>query len=107
MFSEAEGLGKYSLPRVQYMPLFHKEGFSIFNLLHRIFSTEGTTVSVATYPLIMRSTGGGTLGWNIEIYSTPTTNLIGPFHAPIYLVKSRLNTPVWGSLRSPNYDLKK
>ena len=32
----------------------------------------GTTVSVATYPLTMRSIRGGTLGWNIEIYSTPT-----------------------------------
>ena len=29
IFSEAEGRGKYSLPRVQYMPIFHKEGFSI------------------------------------------------------------------------------
>ena len=37
MFSEAEGRGKYSLPRVQYMPIFHKEGFGIFSLLHRIF----------------------------------------------------------------------
>ena len=27
IFSEAEGRGKYSLPRVQYMPIFHKEGF--------------------------------------------------------------------------------
>ena len=27
MFSEAEGRGKYSLRRVQYMPIFHKEGF--------------------------------------------------------------------------------
>ena len=27
IFSEAEGQGKYSLPRVQYMPIFHKEGF--------------------------------------------------------------------------------
>ena len=26
IFSEAEGRGKYSLPRVQYMPIFHKEG---------------------------------------------------------------------------------
>ena len=25
-----------------------------------------------TYPLTMRSIRGGTLGWNIEIYSTPT-----------------------------------
>ena len=29
-------------------------------------------MSVATYPLTMRSIRGGTLGWNIEIYSTPT-----------------------------------
>ena len=27
IFSEAEGRGKYSLLRVQYMPIFHKEGF--------------------------------------------------------------------------------
>ena len=36
------------------------------------YSLRGTTVSVATYPLTMRSIRGGTLGWNIEIYSTPT-----------------------------------
>ena len=29
-------------------------------------------MSVATYPLTMRSIRGGTLGCNIEIYSTPT-----------------------------------
>ena len=27
IFSEVEGRGKYSLPRVQYMSIFHKEGF--------------------------------------------------------------------------------
>ena len=27
IFSEAEGRGKYCLLRVQYMPIFHKEGF--------------------------------------------------------------------------------
>ena len=27
MFPEAGGRGKYSLPRVQYMPILHKEGF--------------------------------------------------------------------------------
>ena len=27
IFSEAEGRGKCSLLRVQYMPIFHKEGF--------------------------------------------------------------------------------
>ena len=27
IFSKAEGRGKYSLLRVQYMPAFHKEGF--------------------------------------------------------------------------------
>ena len=43
------------------MPIFHKD------ILY-----EGTTVSVATYPLTMRSIRGGTLEWNIEIYSTPT-----------------------------------
>ena len=36
------------------------------------YSLRRTTVSVATYPLTMRSIRGGTLGWNIEIYSTPT-----------------------------------
>ena len=36
------------------------------------YSLRITTVSVATYPLTMRSIRGGTLGWNIEIYSTPT-----------------------------------
>ena len=36
------------------------------------YSLRGTTVSVAMYPLTMRSIRGGTLGWNIEIYSTPT-----------------------------------
>ena len=71
IFLEAEGQGKYSLPRVQYMPAFHKKGFRIFSWLHRIFSTEGTTASVATYPLTMRSIRGGILGWNIDIYSTP------------------------------------
>ena len=58
------------------MPILHKEGFWIFSLLHRIFSTRNycirSDVSVATYPLTMRSIRGGTLGWNIEIYSTPT-----------------------------------
>ena len=44
--------------------------------VYRIFSK--LTVSVAMYPLIMRSIRGGTLGWNIEIYSTLRTNLIGP-----------------------------
>ena len=39
-FPEAGGRGKYSLLRIQYMPIFHKEGFSIFSLLHRIFSTR-------------------------------------------------------------------
>ena len=32
MFSEAEGREKYSLPRVQYMPIFHKEGFNILQV---------------------------------------------------------------------------
>ena len=27
IFPEAGGRGKYSLPRVQYMPIFHKERF--------------------------------------------------------------------------------
>ena len=35
MFPEAEGRGKYSLPRVQYVSIFHKEGLNIY-LLHRI-----------------------------------------------------------------------
>ena len=65
IFPEAGGRGKYSLPRVQYMPILHKEGYIGYSL-------RGTTVSVATYPFTMRSIRGGTLGWNIEIYSTPT-----------------------------------
>ena len=53
------------------MPIFHKECFEY--LVYYIgYSLRGTTVSVATYPLTMRSIRGGTLGWNIEIYSTPT-----------------------------------
>ena len=48
------------------MPIFHKEGFEY--LVYYIgYSLRGTTVSVATYPLTMRSIRGGTLGWNIEI----------------------------------------
>ena len=35
MFPEAEGRGKYPLPRMQYVPIFHKEGLNI-SLLHRI-----------------------------------------------------------------------
>ena len=30
IFPEAEGRGKYSLPRRQYLPIFHKEGLNIF-----------------------------------------------------------------------------
>ena len=53
------------------MPIFHKKGFEY--LVYYIgYSLRGTTVSVATYSLTMRSIRGGTLGWNIEIYSTPT-----------------------------------
>ena len=71
IFPEAGGQGKYSLPRVQYMPILHRKGFEyiVYYIGH---SLRGTTVSVATYPLTMRSIRGGTLGWNIEIYSTPT-----------------------------------
>ena len=35
IFPEAEGLGKYSLPRVQYVPIFHKKGLNIY-LKHRL-----------------------------------------------------------------------
>ena len=50
---------------------FTRKGFEY--LVYYIgFLYQGTTVSVATYPLTMRSIRGGTLGWNIEIYSTPT-----------------------------------
>ena len=53
------------------MLILHKEGFEY--LVYYIgYSVRGTTVSLATYPLTMRSIRGGTLGWNIEIYSTPT-----------------------------------
>ena len=30
IFSEAKGRGKYSLSRVQYVSIFHKEGLNIF-----------------------------------------------------------------------------
>ena len=50
---------------------FTRKGFEY--LVYYIgYSLRGTTVSVATYPLTMLSIRGGTLGWNIEIYSTPT-----------------------------------
>ena len=50
---------------------FTRKGFEY--LVYYIgYSLRGTTVSVVTYPLTMRSIRGGTLGWNIEIYSTPT-----------------------------------
>ena len=50
---------------------FTRKGFEY--LVYYIgYSLRETTVSVATYPLTMRSIRGGTLGWNIEIYSTPT-----------------------------------
>ena len=49
---------------------FTRKGFEY--LVYYIgYSLRGTTVSVAIYPLTMRSIRGGTLGWNIEIYSTP------------------------------------
>ena len=54
------------------MPIFHKEEFLIFSLLHRIFSTRNYCIPTSMYPLTMRSIRGGTLGRNIEIYSTPT-----------------------------------
>ena len=72
IFSEAEGRGKYSLPRV---PIFHKEGFELVYYIG--YSLRGNYLSVATYPLTMRSIRGGTLGWNIEIYSTPTNQFDG------------------------------
>ena len=50
---------------------FTRKGFKY--LVYYIgYSLRGTTVSVATYPLTMRSISGGTLGWNIELYSTST-----------------------------------
>ena len=71
------------------------------------YSVRGTTLSVPTYPLTMRSIRGGTLGWNIEIHSTPTNqfdwSVSRAYVINIYHAKSRLNTPVWGSLHSPNY----
>ena len=52
------------------MPIFTRKGFEY--LVYYIgYSLRVTTVSIATYPLTMRSIRGGTLGWNIEIYSTP------------------------------------
>ena len=71
IFPEAGGRGKYSLPRVNICRYFTRKGFEY--LVYYIgYSLRETTVSVATYPLTMRSIRGGTLGWNIEIYSTPT-----------------------------------
>ena len=32
IFPEAEGQGKYSLPRVQYVTMFHKEGLNIYSI---------------------------------------------------------------------------
>ena len=53
------------------MPILPRKGFE-YLVYCIVYSLRGTTVSVATYPLTMRSIRGGTLGWNIEIYSTPT-----------------------------------
>ena len=80
------GISVYIVPKVGIFPeaeenilyrgynicrYFTRKGFEY--LVYYIgYSLRGTTVSVATYPLTMRSIRGGTLGWNIEIYSTPT-----------------------------------
>ena len=58
---------------------FTRKGFE-YLVYYIEYSLRGTTVSVATYPLTMRSISwGGT-----SKYIPPLrTNLIGPFHAPM------------------------
>ena len=59
---------------------FTRNGFEY--LVYYIgYSLRGTTVSVATYPLTMRSIRGGTLGWNIVIGRAK--------RAPLWGVQSR------------------
>ena len=96
---------KYStLPNI--CRYFTRKGFEY--LVYYIgYSLRGTTVSVATYPLTMRSIRGGTLGWNIEIYSTPTNqfdwSVSRAYVINIYIYREfgSLNTLESGSLRSP------
>ena len=76
------------------MPILHKEGFEY--LVYYIgYSLRRTTVSVATYPLTMRSIRGGTLGWNIEIYSTPT-NQFDWSVSGAYVTGRAKRAPHWG-----------
>ena len=56
-------------------------------------SLRGTTVSVATYPLTMRSIRGGTLGWNIEIYFTPK-NQFDWSVSRAYVINNNMDTTI-------------
>ena len=63
---------------------FTRKGFEY--LVYYIgYSLRGTTVSVATYPLTMRSIRGVPEHWGGTLKYIPPlrTNLIGPFHAPM------------------------
>ena len=76
------------------MQILHKEGFEY--LVYYIgYSLVGTTVSVATYPLTMSSIKGGTLGWNIEIYSTPTNQFDWSI-SRAYVIGRAKRVPHWG-----------
>ena len=78
IFTEAGGRGKYSLPRVQYMPIFHKEGFWIFSLLHKIFSTRNYCIR-SDVPIDHAQYQG----WNIGMEHR---NIFHPYE-PIWLVR--------------------
>ena len=79
IFSEAEGQGKYSLPWGQYMPIFHKEGFWIFSLLHRIYSLWGNYCIRSDVPIDHAQNQG----WNIGVEHR---NIFHPYK-PIWLVR--------------------
>ena len=66
------------------------------------YSLQGTTVSVATDPLTMRSIRGGTLGWNIEIYSTPT-NQFDWFVSRAYVINIYISREI--SIEHPSVGL--
>ena len=78
IFPEAGGRGKYYLQRVQYMPIFHKEGFWIFSLLHRIFSTRNYCI-LSDVPIDHAQYQG----WNIGVEHR---NIFHPYE-PIWLVR--------------------
>ena len=49
IFPEAKGQGKYSLPRVQYVPIFHKEGLNIY---WRVSEASETLSGVYKFELV-------------------------------------------------------